>query len=88
MWFFLNSKTSKPVLPVDNCTHVQTNILKRAHPALFHSVQVSQLVVHVNQLHAALEGSLCGGHTGLLEVACKVTRQEAALRTMNLKPLH
>lgn len=76
-----------PLLPVDNCTHVQTNILERPRPALLHGVQVSQLVVHMNQLHAALEGSLCGGRAGVLEVACKIMRQETGLRKMNLKRL-
>lgn len=46
------------LLPVYDCTHVETDILKSSHNAFFHRMQISGLVVHQDCLHAALEGTL------------------------------
>lgn len=58
-------------LPVYDGTHVETDILESPQRALLHRLQVHQLLVDMDQLHAALEGPLCGGQVGPGEVACR-----------------
>ena len=48
------------LLPVDDCTHVEADILKSPHSAFFHCMHISWLVIHQDRLHAALEGPLGG----------------------------
>ena len=56
-------------LPVYNGTHIQADVLKGSDEALLHSPEVSQMVVDVDHLHAALEGALKCPSVGVQKVA-------------------
>ena len=58
-------------VPIYDGTHVEADIFEGPQRSLLHRLQVHQLLVHVDQLHAALEGPLHGGQVGPGEVACR-----------------
>lgn len=45
-------------LPVYNGTHVNGDIGKASQLALLHRVQIHQLIIHMNKLHASLKWML------------------------------
>lgn len=45
-------------LPVNKSTHVEADVLKTTQHALLHRAKVDQLVIHMYELHAPLEGAL------------------------------
>ena len=55
--------------PVYDGAHVQADVLKRSDEALLDGPEVGQLVIHVDHLHAALEGALQRRRVGAQEVA-------------------
>lgn len=59
----------RPLLPVYDGAHVQADVLKSSHGAFFHRMQVGELIVDQNRLHAALEGALAGREQRLQEVS-------------------
>ena len=44
--FFVSCIHELSLLPVDDCTHVEADILKSPHSAFFHRMHISWLVIH------------------------------------------
>lgn len=63
------------IVPVDDGTHVQADILETSNHALLYGVQVHQLLVHVDELHAAVEGALRWREVRPWKIACVRTRE-------------
>ena len=67
------------MIPVYDGAHVQADVLEGSHDALLHGPEVSQLVVHVDELHAALEGASRGRRVSTQEVSCRWNRKQGHL---------
>ena len=80
--------------PVYDGTHVQADVLKHPDEALLDGPEVGQLVVHVDHLHAALEGALQRRRVGAQEVAWATRKgvkgqgQPVPGRSLSLNLLH
>lgn len=61
----------KNVLPINDGTHVQADVLKSSNRAFLHSMQISRLVVHYDGLHATLEEALRRREKRLEKIPCE-----------------
>lgn len=61
--------STRMFIPVYNGTHIQADIFKCSNEALLHSPEVSQVVVDVDHLHAALKGALKGSSVAVQNVS-------------------